>query len=272
MFQMKATMHDILFSKKWVPIVDYAKEAATSDIDARECFKKTYQMIKDLHDLNTVFPIAYALKASSFKVARNGDGARYIDELAAKVLEYRTTTVMLDAEQDYMKAYERDMYDRVVAKYNGREARVYKTYQMYRRDGMKLLAEDLDKHPNLGIKLVRGAYMKEDIHVMHASLQQTHNAYDRAINSTISSIIQSEDSRDLRLLVASHNANSVRMAARITCGRLGHTVAFAQLLGMGDILSHELSKQERMVYKYVPYGTVKEVIPYLLRRFRENLA
>jgi hypothetical protein len=269
--QLKATLHDLLYTKRWAPIVDYAKEgkACNTNTGARDAYDATSAMIKSLDEFNMRFPVAYALKASSFRASP--DNAKIMRDLVAQVTKYDTTSVMLDAEQDSMKAYENEVYDGLIKEFNRNGVRVYKSYQMYRRDGYKLLMDDLGRYENIGIKLVRGAYMKDDMHIMHPSAQRTHAAYDRAMVECVSLIAKSRGTRDIRLVVATHNAMSAELGERISHANKDK-VAFAQLLGMGDVLSHDLSKaKQRMVYKYVPYGTLQDSLPYLARRFRENV-
>jgi proline dehydrogenase len=267
--QLKATLHDLLFTKRWAPIVDYAKEACKTNTDALAAYNTTSAMIKSLDEFNACFPMAYALKASSFRASP--DNAKLMRDLVAQVTAYDTTSVMLDAEHDSTKAYENEVYDGLIREFNINGVRVYKSYQMYRRDSHRLLMEDLNRYNNIGIKLVRGAYMKEDKHVMHPSAQRTHAAYDRAMAECVALIAKSKGTRDIRLVVATHNAMSAGLGERISHAHKDK-VMFAQLLGMGDVLSHDLSKaKQRMVYKYVPYGTLQESLPYLARRFRENV-
>jgi hypothetical protein len=226
-------------------------------------------MIRGLDEFNESFPVAYALKASSFRASP--DNAKLMWDLVAQVTAHDTTSVMLHAEQDSLKAYENEVYDGLIKEFNRDGVRVYKSYQMYRRDGYNLLMDDLGRYNNLGIKLVRGAYINADSHVIHASAQRTHAMYDRAMAECVSLITKTRGTRDIKLVVATHNTMSVEFGERIS--RVNkEKVAFAQLLGMGDVLSHDLSKaKQRMVYKYVPYGTLKESIPYLARQFKENV-
>lgn len=263
--QLQRTL-DGIASKGWYPIVDYAKEACRSEDEVKAYYKVMCGVVDDLGP-----GVAYALKASSFQAASKSEGEHYIQNLVQRIMQHDKCVVMLDAEQDHMKAYETFVYDRLVKEFNKDGPRVYKTYQMYRKDGLKRLANDLERFDNLGVKLVRGAYMKEDAHVLHPNVYDTHKAYDRGLVDCMTIIARNPD-RNIKLLVATHNANSTWLAERISHGgALQNRVEFAQLLGMGDVLSHRLVREHgRRVYKYVPFGTLKETLPYLLRRFREN--
>lgn len=266
--QLKQTVHDLLFSKRWVPIIDYAKEACKTSAEVKDyCFHMNL-IIKELDDFHKMsLPMAYALKASSFQASP--DGKKYMKDLVSTALDKANTIVLLDAEEDALKQYENAVYHDILTEFNKDSVKVYKTYQMYRRDALDMLKMDLDMYEKLGIKLVRGAYMKEDKHVLHKTIMHTHRTYDQALIKCIGMIKHKE--KEVKLMVATHNTNSANMAMRLSNDGLKQDVSFAQLLGMGDILSHDLSKQHRLVYKYVPYGNVKEALPYLLRRFKENI-
>lgn len=130
---------------------------------------------------------------------------------------------------------------------------------------------------NLGIKLIRGAYMNEERKLAQEnhyespvwdSLDETHDCY----NTNLQLIVQNLTANSL-LLVASHNVDSVKLAkakineVNIPDGR----VRFAQLKGFSDQLTVMLSQDKSLkVYKYLPYGPTETVMPYLIRRGQES--
>jgi proline dehydrogenase len=129
---------------------------------------------------------------------------------------------------------------------------------------------------NLGIKLIRGAYLNEERSIAAANglespvwdeLQQTHDCY----NSSMLHVIENLTPQGM-LMVASHNADSVELAKKkladlaITDDR----VRFAQLKAFSDHLTGQLSSEAFKVYKYLPYGPMEEVMPYLVRRGQES--
>lgn len=160
---------------------------------------------------------------------------------------------------------------------------VYNTFQAYLTDTPARLALTLlraDREGWLfGAKLVRGAYMEQERRLaaqrhykdpIHADLRATHACYHACADAVLDACA----ARGAEVMIASHNEDSVRyVVGRLA--RLGLTpddsgVSFGQLLGMCDHVSFTLGSHGYRVCKYVPYGPVQEVIPYLLRRAQEN--
>lgn len=137
---------------------------------------------------------------------------------------------------------------------------VYTTIQCYRKDALRLLERDLMLYGfDHGIKLVRGAYWKQDqcTGQLWANKDETDKCYHDALK-----LLSGEPNP---VIVASHNEDSCRYAES-----LSDKFEYAQLLGMADNLSSRLHEKGHKVYKYVPWGPWHESIPYLLRRLQEN--
>eukprot|EP00055_Hartaetosiga_balthica_P002319 m.3573 g.3573 ORF g.3573 m.3573 type:complete len:598 (+) comp2090_c0_seq1:112-1905(+) len=156
---------------------------------------------------------------------------------------------------------------------------IYQTYQCYRNDTLERLAFDLERSLREGwihaAKPVRGAYMeyerneseiKNYADPIHKIIDMTHATYNKAVDMALDA--------NSYLLVATHNQASVihtiwEMIERGMDPKTEH-VSFAQLYGMADTLSETLARHGYTVYKYMPYGDVPLVIPYLIRRAIEN--
>ena len=130
---------------------------------------------------------------------------------------------------------------------------------------------------NLGLKLVRGAYMEKEREQASKKnypdpIQKDKQATDNDFNKAIEFCI--ENIKTVSLCVGTHNEKSVlhltNLMKKKTFKNNDSRIWFAQLLGMSDHISFNLSKEGYNVAKYVPYGPVKEVIPYLIRRAEEN--
>jgi len=141
---------------------------------------------------------------------------------------------------------------------------VYNTYQMYLKSSTARMLRDVHSRP-MGVKLVRGAYIVSErqyakdnkLHdPTQPNIEATHKAYDRAAALL--------EARHIPLVLATHNWASIEKA--IGNPRAG----FAQLYGMGDWMTVEVARRGLPSYKYVPFGTVQETVPYLLRRAQEN--
>jgi hypothetical protein len=166
---------------------------------------------------------------------------------------------------------------------------VINTYQLYRKDGLVRLKLHLEESRKLGFhfgaKLVRGAYVvgeriwaEEYGHEcpIFDSAQESHKQYDDTIEAifTYISSLQPSDRRKFAIIFATHNFDSLRKAAglfRDNIARLQQAdISFAQLYGMSDATSFSLAEAGYPVYKYLPFGPVPEVVPYLIRRAQEN--
>eukprot|EP00922_Rhytidocystis_sp_ex-Travisia-forbesii_P048764 GHVS01072634.1.p1 GENE.GHVS01072634.1~~GHVS01072634.1.p1 ORF type:complete len:605 (-),score=70.05 GHVS01072634.1:583-2397(-) len=204
-----------------------------------------------------------------------------VNRLADCAGEYPNVRVMVDAEQTFLQPAIDFLVMREQHRSNGKRAVVYNTYQAYLKDTRSRLLADLRRSEDLkhtfGVKLVRGAYI-----VQEGELCKRHG-YDYPINNDLASSHVSYDScasilmdklGQVELLMGTHNENSVLKAISLLQQKgfrpEDAPVAFAQLLGMCDHVSLSLGKSGYSAFKYVPYGPVGEVMPYLLRRAQEN--
>ncbi|TCD01023.1 proline dehydrogenase family protein [Pedobacter psychroterrae] len=189
--------------------------------------------------------------------------------------------VMIDAEetwiQDTIDALAIDM----MLLFNKESIIVYNTYQMYRHDKLADLKADhlIAKAQGfiLGVKMVRGAYMEKERKRAEemgypSPIQPTKEASDIDYNESLKYCVQHIE--DIAFVCGTHNEESSRLLAELMDQhKIAHDhrhVYFAQLLGMSDNLSFNLSDAGYNVAKYVPYGPIKAVMPYLFRRAQEN--
>lgn len=189
--------------------------------------------------------------------------------------------VMIDAEESWLQDFIDSISFTMMEKYNREQVIVINTYQMYRTDRLAVLRKNIqeakDKDYLLGVKLVRGAYMeKERIRAakmgypspIQSSKEETDQAYNEALFLCLKNINQ------ICLVAGTHNEISCSLLAEkmIEFGfPAGDShIYFSQLLGMSDHISFNLSKMGFNVAKYVPYGPLKAVLPYLFRRAEEN--
>lgn len=191
------------------------------------------------------------------------------------------TGVYIDAEESWIQQAIDDMTDQVMAKYNKESAIIYNTIQLYRTDRLTFLKKSFEKAQHSGyqlaVKLVRGAYMEKErkraaeqgypspIHKDKKSVDVDYNA---AVNFCLANI------HSLSFCAATHNEESSKILAEQIISRelnvSDKRIWFGQLYGMGDNISFNLANAGYNVSKYLPYGPVKEVIPYLVRRAEEN--
>ena len=193
----------------------------------------------------------------------------------------KNVAVFIDAEETWIQ----DAIDHLVwlmmRRYNKKEVVVYNTFQFYRHDRLNFLTESYDRARKegfmLGAKLVRGAYMeKERLRAQEMNYPDPINVdkatTDDFYNTALRFCIDHLDT--MAVCNASHNAQSNQLQVELM-DKKGiphdhpHTL-FSQLYGMSDNLTFNLAKAGFRVAKYLPYGQVKEVIPYLIRRAQEN--
>ncbi|KAF7204489.1 hydroxyproline dehydrogenase isoform X2 [Nothobranchius furzeri] len=172
-----------------------------------------------------------------------------------------------------------------IAEFNKDGAWIWNTYQCYLKESRSLLLEALRLSETegfcLGVKLVRGAYMDKERKQaeregqedpVHGSWEDTNNSYNGSLDLMLDVI--SEKPESYRIIVATHNEESVRRAAKrmeeLNINKDGGSVCFGQLLGMCDHVSLTLAQEGYIVYKSVPYGSVDDTLPYLVRRAQEN--
>lgn len=162
---------------------------------------------------------------------------------------------------------------------------IFNTYQCYLKDVHERLAEDVERSRrfsyHFAAKLVRGAYMvtekkrSEKLKIpspIHETIDGTHASFNDALEFLIRHKIKSNS--NLEIMCATHNQYSIERAIELmhelNIQPSDSTVSFAQLYGMQDNITGPLGKHGFRAYKYIPYGSVGEVMPYLIRRAQEN--
>ncbi|KAG7507195.1 hydroxyproline dehydrogenase [Solea senegalensis] len=210
-------------------------------------------------------------------------GLRRLNKIAeASVNKVR---VLVDAEYTYMNPALSLVTMAMMKKYNKESAWIWNTYQCYLKESSSLLLDALRLSQEddfcLGVKLVRGAYMDKERALaetqgrpdpVHQCWEDTNDSYNTSLDVLLKAA--SQQPQRYRIIVASHNEESVRRAAtrmqELGIERDGGCVCFGQLLGMCDHVSLTLAKEGYAVYKSVPYGSVEDTLPYLVRRAQEN--
>ena len=195
--------------------------------------------------------------------------------------EENNVGVLVDAEQSWLQ----DPVDRLtiemMEEFNTDKAVVYNTLQLYRHDRLHFLKLShkiaVKNEFILGVKLVRGAYMEKEraraILTGHASpIHDTKEDTDRDFDAAIAYCI--DNLTNIAFILASHNEKSNMLAANLMEEKEitpNHpNVCFSQLYGMSDNITFNLAKENYSVCKYLPFGPLKDVIPYLMRRAQEN--
>jgi proline dehydrogenase len=193
----------------------------------------------------------------------------------------KNVPIMVDAEETWIQNTIDELAMDMMRLFNQKNCIVYNTYQLYRHDKLADLKADhlIAKAQGfiLGVKMVRGAYMEkerkraEELGYL-SPIQPDKAATDRDYNESLNYGI--ENLAEIALVCGTHNEESCQILAQLlNRHQIEHShphVYFAQLLGMSDNLSFNLSDAGYNVAKYVPYGPIKAVMPYLFRRAQEN--
>jgi proline dehydrogenase len=189
--------------------------------------------------------------------------------------------VFFDAEESWIQDAIDHLVYLMMKRYNKESAVVYNTFQMYRHDRLAFLLSSFDQAQKegfiLGAKLVRGAYMEKEREraleygypsPIHPNKEATDHDYNTALQFCV------DNYERIASCNATHNMESNLLQAELivekNIQRDHPHLNFCQLYGMSDNLTFNLAKEGFNVAKYLPYGPVREVVPYLIRRAQEN--
>ncbi|XP_060104986.1 proline dehydrogenase 1, mitochondrial [Heteronotia binoei] len=206
-----------------------------------------------------------------------------MDVLAKKALEV-DVRLMVDAEQTYFQPAISRLTLEMQRRFNQQRPTIFNTYQCYLKEAYDNVTVDVELSRregwHFGAKLVRGAYMDQERSraaelgyedPINPNYQKTSEMYHRCLDYILEEI---KHHRKANVMVASHNEDTVKFTihrmAELGIHPSENKISFGQLLGMCDQITFPLGQAGFPVYKYVPYGAVNEVLPYLSRRAQEN--
>ena len=243
-----------LHSQNLYPIVDYIKESTNNN----SIINKSILHYIKLSDICKIDHIA--LKLSSF-----GFHEQKIEYLVNCLIQ-KDKKILIDAEDVSNQDKINEITDKLIHKYNTKEINIYKTYQMYRKDGLSKLHYDLHHINNLGIKLVRGAYYNQDY--ISNKLFTTKYQTDEAFSNAMKLIFNSEGTHSF---ICTHNSENInQMIDYVLNNKDYNKISHGSLYGFIDNETKRIMKSGITTYKYLPYGKFDDSIPYLTRRLYEN--
>lgn len=287
---------DKLYRQKVQAILDYGVEAKSSELDFNGTMNETIRAI-DFATQNAGVP-AVSLKITGIgrfgllEKIQEGKALSEEEKLAFQNVNKRLdalcyaahgkgVAIFIDAEESWIQETIDFLASKMMKRYNKERVIVYNTFQLYRHDRLQFLIDSFEESRKLGYilgaKLVRGAYMEKEraraAAMNYASpIQPSWEATDNDFNTAIQFCV--ENFLHVASCNASHNEFSTALQASLISQKgiqKNHPhLNFCQLYGMSDNLTFNLAEAGYNVAKYLPYGPVKEVIPYLIRRAEEN--
>lgn len=277
-------------------ILDYSVEGKESEADFDACCKETIETIhKAKNDKLIPFCVFKVtglarfglLEKVSSKVSLTESETKEFEKVKQRVhsickeAHAANKPLFIDAEESWIQPAIDDLTNENMALFNKEKAIVFNTFQLYRKDRLEYLKQTIAKGRtngfHVGAKLVRGAYMEKEreraIEKNYPSpIQDTKEKSDEDYNLALEECVKNIDM--MGLCAGTHNENSslflVELLNKYSISGSDKRIYFSQLLGMSDHISYNLALANYNVAKYVPYGPVKEVLPYLMRRAQEN--
>lgn len=202
-------------------------------------------------------------------------------DIVCQAAHEKDVALLIDGEESWMQDAADDLVTSMMVKYNQEKAIVFNTLQMYRHDRLdylKKLHEQAKKdHFYIGMKLVRGAYMEKEIKRAEekgypSPICDTKEATDVNYDAAVHYMIEHLD--NMSIFAGTHNELSsyklMDFMAERGISRNDDRIWFGQLYGMSDNISYNLAAHGYNVAKYLPFGPVRDVMPYLIRRAEEN--
>jgi proline dehydrogenase len=277
-------------------VLDYSVEGGENPRQIQSALEETLRTItnaKRNKDIPftvfkpTAFIVSEVLKKKSAGEALTPDEQQEADLFFQRVEKLCRTAfdndvrIMIDAEDVFYQHHIDEVVMIMMEKYNRQRAIVFTTYQMYRWDRMDVFRRDLNRARErdffLGIKFVRGAYMERERKraleggypsPIHPDKESTDRDYDAALKFAIENIDR------VSIFNGTHNEKSsmylTQLMEQNNIRRDDDRCWFSQLYGMSDHISFNLAHLGYNVAKYLPYGPVRHVLPYLIRRTEEN--
>ncbi|WP_452220787.1 proline dehydrogenase family protein [Lacinutrix salivirga] len=287
---------DKMYSEGVCSVLDYSVEGKESANQFDDAKAKILKLI-GFADEKEAMPII-VFKPTGFGrfylFQKKGEGKAFTTEEEAewqrivgrfdevcKLAKQKDVEVLIDAEESWMQDAADELIEDMMRKYNTEVPIVYNTLQTYRWDRLDYLKTLHEKAKadnfKVGFKIVRGAYMEKERDRAEEKGYESpicHSKHDTDVNFDTCLTYMLDNLDDISVFVGTHNEESTYLAmdimAKKDISKSDNRVWFGQLYGMSDHISFNLADKGYNVAKYVPFGPVKDVMPYLIRRAEEN--
>ncbi len=287
---------DKMYQNAVCSVLDYSVEGKETEATFDEALHKTLQILEFVKEKKSIpfavfkptgfgrFELYEKMSAGkTLSLGEMDEWQRVINrfDTACKKAHELEVSLLVDAEESWMQPAADNLLEMLMAKYNKTKPIVFNTLQMYRADRLAYLHALHAKAERegflIGIKVVRGAYMEKEGDRAHAlgykspicaTKAETDANFDDAVRFMVRHIER------ISIFAGTHNEESTyKLMGLLQADKIERSDArvwFGQLYGMSDHISYNLAKQGYNVAKYLPFGPVKDVMPYLIRRAEEN--
>jgi len=286
---------DNMYTKNVYSILDYSVEGKETEEQFDHALQKTLKTIEFAKEKEAI-PFAvfkptgfgrFALyqkitEGESLTVDEKSEWLRVVERYhtVCKVALEKDVPLLIDAEESWMQDAADNLIEELMEIYNTEKAIVFNTLQMYRHDRLDYLKElhqrAHQKGYHIGMKVVRGAYMeKERARALEKGYPSPICTDKKATDDNYNAaIIYLMEHSKMALFAGTHNEESssllMDLAKKYNISSDDARMWFGQLYGMSDHISFNLANEGYNVAKYVPFGPVRDVMPYLIRRAEEN--
>ena len=287
---------DKMYTKGVCSVLDFSVEGKEDEAHFDAAMEKTLKIIR-FSDEKEAMPIA-VFKPTGFgrfqlyqKISEglslnekeSEEWNRVVSRFdkVCKLAKEKDVEILIDAEESWMQKAADDLCEEMMRRYNKDIPIVYNTLQLYRWDRLDYLKELCERAKKegfmVGVKIVRGAYMEKERDRAEdkgydSPICASKEATDINFNSTMEFILNRLNV--ISLFIGTHNElscyNAMELMETLNVPKNDNRVWFGQLYGMSDHISFNLAANGYNVAKYVPFGPVKDVMPYLIRRAEEN--
>lgn len=287
---------DKLYTERVCSVLDYSVEGKSVENQFDNALEKILKII-NFCDEREAMPIV-VFKPTGFGrfllYQKKTEGVELTEEEEAewnrivvrfdtvcKLAKEKDVEVLIDAEESWMQTAADDLVKEMMQRYNKDVTVVYNTLQLYRWDRLDYLKQLHQRAKangfKIGMKIVRGAYMEKERERAldkgyDSPICENKKATDDNFNETLSYILN--NLKEISVFIGTHNEASCYLALELmetlNISKQDNNVWFGQLYGMSDHISFNLAAEGYNVAKYIPFGPVKDVMPYLIRRAEEN--
>ena len=287
---------DKMFVKNVASVLDYSVEGKEEEAQfdaALEMILKTIQFAEEKEAIPfavfkpTGFGRLDLYEKVGLKIALSNDESAEWNRVEArfdtvcKAAFDKNVCLLIDGEESWMQDAADALVEQMMRKYNKNKALIFNTLQMYRWDRLDYLknlhARSIASGFHIGMKVVRGAYMeKEQKRADELGYKNPicidKQATDKNYNDALHYMVKHIDT--MAIYAGTHNEQSAYLLMELMqnngISKNDNRIWFGQLYGMSDNMSYNLAANDFKVSKYLPFGPVRDVMPYLIRRANEN--